>query len=750
MFFFWRDIVSNRFALSGPRSLLFWFWLALPIMFSLSSATAAFSPVPGSQAAAARARAESLTQSLLQIQDRHQRASPAEKPQLIPEFSSVAAQRRQALAALIENYPAEVLKLAIPPGIWARLPAEVRSQVESHVDLQGELTVLYEDYKDRARLRHLLLANGRRYNLHFSGRPPNLLSGTKVRVKAVQLESELVLESGTPTAGATTLMEVITPALGNTFGNFQTAVLLVNFQDNATQPYSVSQVWNVVFGTSVNSANDYFREVSFQQTSLSGNVFGWYALPIPSTCDNYQIASAANSAASAAGVNLSAYQRLIYAFPATSICGWSGKGTVGGTPASAWINGALNNAQVVTHEMGHNFGLYHSHALECGTTAIGSNCTNQEYGDWLDTMGNTNAGHYNAFQKERLGWLNYGTSPPIATVQLGGSFALDAYESAGSGTKALKVLKGTDASTGQKSWYYVEYRRALGFDAFLSGNSNVLNGVLIHSARDGQPDSSNLLDTTPASSIYNFQDWADVALTTGQSFTDATAGVTITTTSAGGSSAGVSVTSGTASCVHASPDLALSPLQGATVAPGTPVTYTVTVTNNDSGACSTSQFNLSATVPSGWNGLLGSASLGLAPGSRGTTPLTVTAPASTPAGIYSLSAAIASSTTATASYVVGASTSLNQPPVAVNDSASTLRNTPVRVAVLANDRDPEGAPLSITATTPAAHGTVAVNADGSITYTPQSNFKGSDSFGYTVSDGSQTASATVSVQIKQR
>jgi hypothetical protein len=65
--------------------------------------------------------------------------------------------------------------------------------------------------------------------------------------------------------------------------------------------------------------------------------------------------------------------------------------------------------------MGHNLGLYHSHSYDCGATVLGTSCTSSDYGDTLDIMGSS-SGRFNAFQKERLGWLNYGSSPPLYTV----------------------------------------------------------------------------------------------------------------------------------------------------------------------------------------------------------------------------------------------------------------------------------------------------------------------------------------------
>jgi hypothetical protein len=73
-------------------------------------------------------------------------------------------------------------------------------------------------------------------------------------------------------------------------------------------------------------------------------------------------------------------------------------------------------------------------------------------------------------------------------------------------------------------------------------------------------------------------------------------------------------------------------------------------------------------------------------------------------------------------------------PIAEPDTAGTRPGTPVTIAVLANDSDPQGEPLSVARVAAPAHGSVAVNADGTLTYTPTSGFEGADSFTYVVVD----------------
>ncbi|WP_193212201.1 sulfatase-like hydrolase/transferase [Luteolibacter marinus] len=86
-------------------------------------------------------------------------------------------------------------------------------------------------------------------------------------------------------------------------------------------------------------------------------------------------------------------------------------------------------------------------------------------------------------------------------------------------------------------------------------------------------------------------------------------------------------------------------------------------------------------------------------------------------------------------------------PSALNDATSTPRNQSVLIDVLANDSD-DGIPqpLAISAIAPPDHGTAELES-GRIRYTPPTDFKGMASFGYTITDGEQSASATITVAV---
>jgi len=94
-------------------------------------------------------------------------------------------------------------------------------------------------------------------------------------------------------------------------------------------------------------------------------------------------------------------------------------------------------------------------------------------------------------------------------------------------------------------------------------------------------------------------------------------------------------------------------------------------------------------------------------------------------------------------------TPVNDAPTANDDAnVSTAEDTAVAISVLANDSDVEGSTLTPSIVTPPTNGTVTVNANGTITYTPTLNYNGSDSFTYRVTDGTDNSGmATVSISV---
>ncbi|MBV8281784.1 MAG: DUF4082 domain-containing protein, partial [Candidatus Eremiobacteraeota bacterium] len=140
----------------------------------------------------------------------------------------------------------------------------------------------------------------------------------------------------------------------------------------------------------------------------------------------------------------------------------------------------------------------------------------------------------------------------------------------------------------------------------------------------------------------------------------------------------------------------------------------------------------------------------------------LTAPANAPSGGNGVYAYGSSSSFPTSSYnasnywvdvIFMSSGSSNASPVANNDSGFFVtENNPLSIpasALLANDTDPNGYPLSITGVSNPTKGSVAYNASTqTVTFTPTTGYLGPATFTYTITNGhGGTASATVSLTV---
>ncbi|HEY6170580.1 MAG TPA: Ig-like domain-containing protein, partial [Verrucomicrobiae bacterium] len=198
----------------------------------------------------------------------------------------------------------------------------------------------------------------------------------------------------------------------------------------------------------------------------------------------------------------------------------------------------------------------------------------------------------------------------------------------------------------------------------------------------------------------------------------------------------------------------------AAVLPGANFDYTLTVANSGPSAAS----NLSVTdslpanvtfVSASAGGVFSSgnviwASLGsLAAGGSTNLTLTVTAPLR---GGITNAASVGGPTSdpnPTNNVTPPVTTTVsNLPPLAVNDSASTAKNVGVSVPALANDSDPNGDTLSITLVNP-TNGTASING-ANVDFTPTTGFLGTATCGYTISDGTATASALITMTVTNR
>jgi hypothetical protein len=562
-------------------------------------------------------------------------ASPTPRPlSFVSRVSAIAA---LLLLALVPVPARPVSAHEAPLPTTAADPSAAAKARQGDTELEGTLEILHEHLQDgSSQERHVLqMSDGSTVKLQ--GLPPgrDLLTGDRVRVRGASAGKTLQLDA----AAAQPLQVLQYAPLNNTFGVQKVLVLLVNLANDPRQPYTIEQA-----RASLAVTDAFFQENSYGQTSLEFDLHGWYTLPINATACTYTaVRTYALQAAIAKGINLSSYTRYLFLVPATAGCGFTGLGTIGGNPSSAWVQGNKLLNLFHAHELAHGFGLYHSHSLRCAPgVVLGPSCTLLEYGNSTDMMGGA-PGHFNAFQKQRLGWLGYGASPSITTVENSGVYTIDTYAGPGTGPKALKIARGLGSES-----FFVEFRRNdQGFDTAI-----FRSGVFVHLASDTNPNSSVLLDMVPETLSW----FSDTALEVGQSFTDPTSGVTLTTLAVSSTSATimVSMDSAASPCTRSAPRVSASPGQSLIVPAGTAVTYTVSVTNTDSAACAAASFTLQATAPTGWQKSFGASSVTAHPGATVSTTLRITSPL-VATGSYAI---VSTATSTSASPLSGAASVL--------------------------------------------------------------------------------------------
>lgn len=557
------------------------------------------------------------------------------------------------------------------------------------VTIEGTLEIRFEDTIDgNSRESYFLNTGEERLELVFPEVISQLSAGTRFRVSGRVRNGKLNVEDGKVLEAATT-----NPAIGEQ----RQLLMLFNFQDQpSNRPWTAAYIQDLLF----NQVNQYYQQVSYGQAWVSGDMVGWFTIPVNSTDCSANRTQAAEDAARALGYNPDNYSHKIYIYPSTSCASsggttWVSTDSLGNVRTWMYISGTAT-PYILTHEFGHSLGFRHSNSLSCSGTTIGTGCSHVEYGDNYDVMGYYNNGVVNSYHRDLAQWLG----SRIQTVTSDGTYTLTPTGVADSGLKAIKIPKAYDPTTNSTTYYYFEYRQPVGYDSFLSSYPGVTNGVLLHLGTTGTDVNklslgSELLDATPTVA------GANQALPVGQSFTDPAIPVLVTVLGANSSGASVSVQFSAPACNPANPTISINPSVGQPAAPGVAEPYTVTVTNSDSSTCASSTFSLQANVPSGWNASFANTNLTVAPGASASTTLNVSSASTTSSGSYPFAAAVTNTSSgysgsATASFTVATSLGVT---VSTDRSTYNRKQTVIITGVVrANGSPVQGASVSFTMT----------------------------------------------------
>jgi hypothetical protein len=539
-----------------------------------------------------------------------------------------------------------------------RAPATPRDATA--VEVQGEFLIAHADDFVHGRSWYYYEVHddtGNVTRLELPALPPVLRGGMRVHVDGRpgsgpgRIVPATIVILSAPPERAVSREQIAKAATVNSV-----LVVMANFNNTVAPSFTSSQVQQVMT-SNAGSVGNYYADVSFGQQLISTTVTStWVTMNLASgACIDANLNAftiAANAAAINAGYNPSSYGFVVYVFPYISSCGWLGLGYIG-SPHLSYINGTSSFfTQAVAHEMGHNFGLLHAGSLRCTGASIGGSCSVSEYGDPFDTMGNINAGHFNAMQKSLLGWIP--GSSVVTHSSSNATYTLSPIESAGGSTYAVKIPTPLSTRT-----YWIEYRQPLGFDGMYSGW--VSNGAQIRVANpfetycsgcDSLSNNTELIDATPGTSSFS-----DAALVVGSSFTDPAYPITINVMAATPSALTVNVSAGLA----ASPSTTTLASSVNPAAPGASITFTATVSGTS--PTGTVSFNDGGTTLPG---------CGAAPlGGTGSARTATCATSSLASGVHTLTAAYSGDANNQSSTSAGLTQTINGIATNVSLAAST-------------------------------------------------------------------------------
>jgi len=515
-----------------------------------------------------------------------------------PQAHSALVARSELMKEILRDDPGSARSYALDESVRAAIVAadpSAASLMEQEEAITGELVVLVaDDFEGRtSRTLYTLHTFERDFDLSFAKAMPGMerMAHRQVTVRGLGLGSLLAAESlamATPAemeqcasersaeSRASRSPADTVPATCSTTGVQRIAVLMVTFPGNTPAfPAGMDQAayWNsILFGPDP-SVNGFWNEVSYGQTSATGDVFGPFALSKAYDCKSINDMATAAFAAATGTVNFNQYNRYVIVFPVDS-CYFGGMasslGCMGASltvgheysyvwlPISSWYRPDDASPQMwgcTAHELGHSLGLGHANTLDFGSLSLGPldyvatnpgtvqpapppaqdsaastpaaviAAVNTEYGDYSSVMGNAwgDAGPYSAEHRVNLlGWIPRSDEREVTAS---GTYTLVPAEDS-SGLRALRVLRDPISGT----WLWLEFHQPIGFytpnNLLCCSNPTLTNGALVH-YEDGSLDwfHTYLLDMTPNAVPNNF---LDGTLAPGASWSDPYSLLTLT------------------------------------------------------------------------------------------------------------------------------------------------------------------------------------------------------------------------------
>lgn len=665
------------------------------------------------------ARLKNANDKVLTQANEHAFRAPGLSEAGVALLRTTLSERQATIQELAFTNPKEIRQFVFDEVGLQSIPSEARNLVEKPfskqgtyritlaIDPPGENATEYEEY-------FLEVSDTERYRLAITEEEAySIEPETQITVTGVELLNSVLVptspldpvEGEGEVLGASTVKKI--------------AIVAFNFRNNPVQPITTDVIRSRVF-TGTKSVNAYYKEISYGQWEIQGNdrvdgdVLGWVTIDVDAGgCDYGGWASKAKAALTATGVNMSGYTNIQYVFPGSgSGCGWAGIAYINGM--NSWVRVENLSTFVSGHELGHNFGFHHAASYGCSVaSSVAGTCSYSEYGDNQDIMGST-AKHTNNYNKSKY-WYQ---ASQITTVTQPGTFTIEPTEISSSGTKVVRIKRpfyvGSMLVT--DGYYQLEFLTPFGFDSYSTTDPNV-NGVTLRLV------AGNYL--SGAQKTYRVS-----VIPAGGTFSDPEGGIIIHTLSTTPAGAVVNIELPVIPCYHRNPTVSVAPY-GQWGTPGSALSYTTTIKNNDTESCGASTFSVKPTLPTGFEQSPTNLAVLLNPGEQKSNTITVSVPLSAVPASYLLSEFVqndsSTSNTATAS-------------VTFNVTAPDITAPTIKIITPTNGATVSGRKQTITATAsdPSSISRIEISVDGKMV---KSCTRGETSCSYSWNLGRTTSGA---------
>jgi hypothetical protein len=502
------------------------------------------------------------------------------------EGERLAWQRREAMLDLIQNDPKAALEMSVPFELRRSLPSQITKFFEEQVDGRGDFMVaVATDFSagNTTTFRRAQIGE-RNFQAFVYGRRQSQVSQTSIPLHGVALDNKLAVaveplralsvaeataldknavkvdaicsvsgqsadsrgqrvyaesgggvlhfcgvdhlnlanqqlsraESGGTSAGSDPVFATASDDAW-THGIKSVLYMRVNFPDDLTEPISEAGAY-----AAMNGVNSFYTENSYNLTALTATVTPVITMPQTKayySADAGLLLNDARKTAKKAGFVTANYDRDIVALTQVPGFNWGGLAFVGGK--GVWLQGY--GVGVTSHELGHNYGLWHANFWETLTNrSVTGPGTNLEYGNIYDTMGPAAAGNalFNAVHKNILDWLK---PDAVQTITSNGVYRIFPFDVPASSRVDGRMYAAALKKDSQRD-YWLEFRTKYTSNPWLE------NGLMLNwTPWDESNGGAHLIDTTPGSpDAGDFASRSDAAVVIGRTFNDRPANVHIT------------------------------------------------------------------------------------------------------------------------------------------------------------------------------------------------------------------------------